>query len=115
VQQLPVPVRLPAVRTRRLVAPAREAPPARVPDRRVVVLLRLVGLALPTRPDRRDVRRLRRRALDLPERGRAPTPAAARRLADHEPPHPGLLQIRRVFPLLAERYRRGAGREGGSS
>ena len=109
VQQLPVPVRVPAVRARRLVAPAREAAPARVPDRRVVVLLRLVGLALPASADRRDIGRLRRRALDLPHRGRAPPPAAAHCVADDEHRHPRLLQVRGLLPRHAHGIGSGLG------
>src|ERR1700690_834916 len=101
-QQLQLPVRLPAGRLRPLVAAAGQALAARVPDRRLVVLLRLVGLALPADPARLDPGRLRRRPVDRGHRRRAPPPRLPRRLARDERRHPRLLQVRRLLRALAE-------------
>src|SRR5205085_4855956 len=84
-QQLPVPLRLSAARPRRLLGAPAEEPASRVPDALLVVLLRLVGLALPAADALDDDGRLRRRAHAPAHRRRAPPPAAVDRLLEHQP------------------------------
>src|SRR6266480_1771935 len=99
-QQLPLSLRLPAARPRRLLGPPTEEPAPRLPDHLLVVLLCLVGLALPAAHALDDDGRLRRRARARAHGRRAAPPVAADRLSERQPEPARLLQVRRFLCRL---------------